>query len=207
MKRALVVVIALLPGCKKKSTVSAAPVGDGGQGVAFAGGGAEPEEADVRAGKRTGLEGPDSKPEVATEDLARGLLRGTVLWPRFIDPAQGVLELTSERVEHRCGEPLEPTILAFREGATAALDDPALVYDVVCDNVGLSVTIAGVTSHAVCSIASPSGSGMEYDMVFVPDAKLGLRLIGLAAADAVTTEDALRDQFDEQLGRLGARCP
>lgn len=205
MTRALFVVLALLAGCKKKSTVSNVSAGDAG--LIAVGDGGEPDEADVRAGKRTGLGAPDEKPEVATEDFVRGLLRGNLLWPRFIDPALGVLVMTSERVERRCGEPLQRAILAFREGAIAALDDPALVYDVVCDNVGLSVAIAGVTSHAVCSIASPSGSGMEYDIVFVPDAELGLRVIGLSAADAVTTEDALRDTFDEQLGRLGARCP
>jgi hypothetical protein len=202
MKRALVLSL-LLVACKKSSP---APQVSATDARASDGNSAEPEEADVRAGKRTGLGAPDEKPEVATEDLARGLLRGTVSWPRVIDPRLGVLELTT-RVEQRCGDALEAAIVAFREGATAALDDPALVYDVQCDNVGLSVTIPGVTSHAVCSIASPSGSGMEFDMVFVPDTALGLRLIGLSAADAVAADDALRDQFDEALGRLGARCP
>jgi hypothetical protein len=97
--------------------------------------------------------------------------------------------------------------MALAMGATESLDAPGLVYDVVCDNIGLAVAVPGVTSHAVCSISSPAGDGLEYDLVFVPDAKLGLRLIGVSTADAVTTDDALRDRFDEALGRFGARCP
>jgi hypothetical protein len=137
----------------------------------------------------------------------RALLRKTVPFAKVIDPARGVVVLAGGTVEHRCGVPLEQAVLAFVMGATEKLDHPGLLYDVACDNTGLAVAVPGVTSHAVCSVASPAGDGLEYDLVFVPDPKLGLRLIGLSSADAVTTEDALRDRFDEALGRYGATCP
>lgn len=215
MRRALVlVVLAALVACKKKEAPpQTALPGDGGARSGAADGPDGVDEADVRAGKRTGLGRPDEKPEVATEPLARGLVRGEVMWNKVVDRTVGVVELRAypatdtrpaqSEVAHRCGAELERAISDFMSSATAALDAPGLV----CDNVGLAVTIAGVTSHAVCSIASPSGDGLELDLVFVPDPKLGLRLIGMSTADALTTEDALRDQFDEQLGRFGARCP
>ncbi len=167
----------------------------------------EPEEADVRAGKPTGLGAPDEKPEVATEDLARALVRETVPWSRVVDRATGVVELADGKVTHRCGAALDAALAALALGAAASLDDPAMLYDIACDNVGLAVTIPGVTSHAVCSIASPSGEGFEHDLVFVPDAVRGLRLIGISTTDALTTDDAVRDAFDEALGRHGAKCP
>jgi hypothetical protein len=108
---------------------------------------------------------------------------------------------------HRCAAALTTTTAAFATSAAAVLDDPGLVYDIVCDNIGLAVAIPGVASHAVCSVSSPAGDGLELDLVFVPDPRLGLRLIGLATTDAVATEDAVRDAFDEALGRHGARCP
>ena len=208
MKRLLLVLLVVMfAGCKKKST-SAGHGSDGGRNAAADGdGGGDVEEADVRAGKRTGLGAPDEKPEVATEPLARALVRGEVPWPKVVDASVGVVVLVAGQVAHRCGEELDQSLTDFAAGATGALDADGLVYDIVCDNVGLAVTIAGVTSHAVCTVSSPSGDGLEYDLVFVPDPKLGLRLIGVSTADALTTADALRDQFDEELGRFGARCP
>jgi hypothetical protein len=210
--------VALL-ACKKPSPSgggngSATARGDGGPATSD---GRDPEEADVRAGKRTGLGAPDETPEVATEPLARALVRRDVPWSRVVDPARGVAELRSipasdqaaadDSVEHRCGAALDQALAAFATGVTATLDAPGLVYDIQCDNIGLSVTIPGVESHAVCTVSSPAGDGLEYDLVFVPDDRLGLRLIGLATAHAVTTPDELRDRFDELLGRYGARCP
>lgn len=212
MKRIALLVL-LVASCKKSSPLrdaqAASPDAKPTDG--------EPDEADVRAGKRTGLGTPDEKPEVATEALARAMVRGDVVWWKVVDRSVGLVEMRSipgsdtgpgeAMVEHRCGAALELAIADFRTSATSVLDAPGLVYDIACDNVGLAVTIAGVTSHAVCSIASPSDEGLELDMVFVPDAKLGLRLIGLSTADATTTEDQLRDRFDEELGRFGAHCP
>ena len=219
MNRVTVILVVFAPiavaGCKRKAKViDAGPsaVADGG-----AGGGDEPDEADVRAGKRTGMGAPDELPEVDTEPLARALLRGETPWPRVVDAGQGVVELRAlpatdsapaeAAVAHRCGAALDQALAAISGSATAALGDPGLVYDVLCDNVGLAVTIAGVASHAVCTVSSPSGEGLEFDLVCVPDARRGLRLIGVATADATDTPDELRDRFDEELGRYGARCP
>ncbi|HUQ01824.1 MAG TPA: hypothetical protein VM261_04975 [Kofleriaceae bacterium] len=222
MTRAALLVLALasLAGCQKKSSPPPpAPGGDAGQAAdaALTDDPDDLDESDVRAGKRTGLEAPDATPQVATEPLVRALVRGNTAWAKVVDTSVGLVELTSipaeddrsavAHVEHRCGAQLEQTLMAFSMGATESLDAPGLVYDVLCDNIGLAVTVPGVTSHAVCSISSPSDDGLEYDLVFVPDPRLGLRLIGVSTADAVTTDDALRDQFDEALGRFGARCP
>lgn len=201
----LVYLALALGACKQSS----APPRDPPPGAtADAGGPAqEPDEADVRAGKRTGLGSPAEKPEVATEDLARALVRGTLLWSKVVDPEIGVVELAGGKVTHRCGAALDEALAALARGAVASLGDPAMLYDIACDNVGLAVAIPGVTSHAVCSIASPSGEGLEHDLVFVPDAVRGLRLIGISTTDALTTDDAVRDAFDEALGRHGAKCP
>jgi hypothetical protein len=215
----LVLVLASLGACKKSKAVPPAATGDAGLATdaALTHDPDAIDETGVRAGKRTGLETPDATPEVATEPLVRALIRGQTPWSKVVDRGVGFIELTSipaeddrpavAHVEHRCGTQLEQTLLAFMMGATESLDAPGLVYDVVCDNIGLAVAVPGITSHAVCSIASPADDGLEYDLVFVPDARLGLRLIGVSTADAVTTDDALRDQFDEALGRFGARCP
>jgi hypothetical protein len=212
MKRLLALVVVLV-GCKKPSPAhdkpSPAPDAKPADG--------DPDENDVRAGKRTGLATPDEKPEVATEALARALVRGKVPWSKVVDSSVGLVEMRSlpasdtaaaeTTVEHRCGAALDTALANFNASAVSVLDAPGLIYDVQCDNVGLAVTIAGVTSHAVCSIASPSEEGTELDMVFVPDPNLGLRLIGISTADATTTEDELRDRFDEELGRFGRHCP
>lgn len=218
MTRAPLAIVVALAACKQSS-----PRRDAGASPPAAADAASAEvaddldENDVRAGKRTGLEAPDARPEVATEALVRALVRGQAPWTKVVDPTVGLVELTSipagddrpavAHVEHRCGVALDQTIAAFAMGATASLDDPGLVYDIQCDNIGLAVSVPGVTSHAVCSIASPADDGLAYDLVFVPDATRGLRLIGVSTADAVTTEESLRDRFDEALGRFGARCP
>jgi hypothetical protein len=226
MTRAALLALALAPalaslaGCTKKSPPSPdkqPSTYDAGPVAADAGDPDFVDENELRAGKRTGLESPDATPEVATEALVRALIRSHAPWTKIVDAGVGLVELTSipaeddrpavAHVEHRCGAQLEQTLLAFAMGATASLDAPGLVYDIVCDNIGLAVTVPGVTSHAVCSISSPSGDGLEYDLVFVPDPARGLRLIGVSTADAVSTDDALRDRFDEALGRFGKRCP
>lgn len=207
--------LSLAAGCKKKQANQSPPaITDGGAAAPVDG---LVDETEVRAGKRTGMEAPDQKPEVATEPLMRALIGGQTPWLRFIDPATGVVELRSlpgtdaapaeAAVTRRCGADLDQAVAAFALAATAALADPGLIYDTVCDNVGLAVAVPGVTSHAVCSVSSPADDGLELDLVFVPDPVRGLRLIGVSTADTVSTPDALRDQFDEELGRFGARCP
>ncbi len=206
-------------GCKRKPPppVGGSAAASGDAGATGGGDGGEPEEADVRFGKRTGLGAADEKPEVATEPLVRALVRAEVPWSRVVDAAGGVVELRAipatdtatadEQVVRRCGPLLEQTVTGFAAAVNAALAATGLIYDVVCDNVGLAVSVPGVASHAVCSVSSPSGDGLEYDLVFIPDPTLGLRLIGLSTADAVATGDQLRDRFDEELGRYGAGCP
>lgn len=207
------------PGCKRSSSVggggsAAALAGDGDAGPVA---GDEPDEAAVRAGKRTGLGAPDERPEVATEPLVRALVRGEAPWAKVVDAGRGVIELRArpatetapadEQVAHRCGAALDQALADLAAGVTGALDAPGLLYDVACDNVGLAVAVPGVTSHAVCSVASPSGGGLEYDLVLVPEPGRGLVLIGVSVADAVATPDELRDRFDAELGRYGRRCP
>jgi hypothetical protein len=199
--RHLVLLLAIA-GCKKSKGPADAPP----PAIALDGEPGEVDETAIRAGKRTGLEGPDSKPEVATEPLLRALLAGEVPWTRFVDPTAGVVELRGTEVQRRCGADLEQAFATFSAAVTAALADPGLVFDILCDNAGLTVTIAGVTSHAVCTASSPTEDGVEYDVVFVPDAARGLELIGLAAAD-VSVGDDVRDRLDEEMGRYGARCP
>ncbi|MBZ0234998.1 MAG: hypothetical protein K8M05_21905 [Deltaproteobacteria bacterium] len=212
MRRLAFLLLLSLFACKKSAAPATSRGGDAGPTALDDGGDAtndndEPDEADVRAGKRTGLGAPDEKPEVATEDFARGLVRATVPWAKVLDRGAGVVELADGAVTHRCGAALDAALAAFAQRATASLDDPGLLYDVACDNVGLAVTIPGVASHAVCSIASPAGEGLEHDLVFVPDAAKGLRLVGVSTTDALATDDAVRDAFDEALGRYGQRCP
>ncbi|MBE7448346.1 MAG: hypothetical protein HS111_05515 [Kofleriaceae bacterium] len=218
---AAAVVATLAGGCKRSSSGSgdgsgnAGPLaGDGDAGPVADG---EPDEATVRAGKRTGLGAPDERPEVATEPLVRALVRGEVPWSKVVDPGRGVIELRSlpgsddgpavAEVGHRCGAALDRALAGFAAGVTAALDAPGLLQDVACDNVGLAVTIAGVASHAVCSVSSPAGDGVEHDLVLVPEPGRGLVLVGVSVADALTTAEELRDRFDEELGRYGRRCP
>ncbi len=201
--RHLVLLLAIA-GCKKTKPPADAPppivVDDAGEEIG------EVDENAVRAGKRTGLESQDSKPEVATEPLLRGLMDATVAWARFVDPGTGVVELRGNQVNRRCGAALDQAFADFAGGAKGVLGDPSLIYDVLCDNAGLTVTIPGVTSHAVCTVSSPNEDGMEFDAVFVPDPARGLRLIGLSSADG-SAGDAIRNQFDEEMGRYGARCP
>jgi hypothetical protein len=211
MKRSAAMVIVVVAACggKKQPEKKVEPVpetvSDGAEAPS------EPDENAVRAGKRTGLESPDGKPEVATEPLMRALLAGQVPWTRFVDPASGavVLRLLSDAadVNRRCGAALDEAFAAFATSAAAVLADQALVYDVTCDNVGLAVTIPGVASHAVCTISSPAEGGIDHDLVLVPDPALGLRIIGVATADAALVDDALLDRFDEEMGRYGAKCP
>lgn len=202
--RHLVLLLAIA-GCKKTKAPADAPppplvVNDAGEETG------EVDEHAVRAGKRTGLGSPDEKPEVATEPLMRGLLDGTVAWARFVDAGTGVVELRGNQVNRRCGAALDQAFADFAGEAKAVLADPGAIYDILCDNAGLTVTIPGVTSHAVCTVSSPNEDGLELDAVFVPDAARGLTLVGLSSADG-GAGDAIRDQFDEEMGRYGARCP
>lgn len=223
MKRLVLGFAIVAVGCGKKK-VDETVVGKDGAAAASAldagpavGDEDLPDEANVRAGKRTGLESADALPEVATEPLLRALLAGQVPWTRFVDPAVGVVVMRSlpagetrpavAEVVRQCGPALANAFAEYSEAAGQALAAPGMLYDVACDNVGFAVAIPGVVSSAVCSVSSPSDGGLDLDVVFVRDPARGLRITGLGTSDATATDDALLDQFDDEMGRYGAHCP
>lgn len=145
------------------------------------------------------------------------MLTKQVPWTRFVDPAVGVVVMRSlpatdtrpavAEVTRQCGPALANAFAEYGEAAGQALAAPGMLYDVACDNVGFAVAIPGVVSSAVCSVSSPSEGGLDLDVVFVRDPARGLRITGVGTSDASVTEDALLDQFDDEMGRYGAHCP
>lgn len=170
------------------------------------------DEATLRAGKRTGLGGPDEQPEVATEDLARGLLMGTTRWSRVVSPTTGVVELrvpssdspADRFLGRRCGAAVDTALGDAATAMLAALAQPELGYELVCDNSGL---VAATPPSALCSIDSPAADSLGYDLVFVPDPTLGLRLVGVTIVDGGPGLDAEIDAFDLELAKTGKLCP
>lgn len=173
-----------------------------------------PDEATLRAGKRTGLGGPDETPEVATEDLARALLSGAAPWSRVVAPGAGLVEL--RHVEHadgtptdrflgrHCGPAAEEALRRVAAAASAALADAALGYELACDNRGL---VGPAPRSALCSIDGPAEYALGHDLVFVPDPTLGLRLVGVTTIDTGAAIDAEMDAFDLELAKPGPPCP
>lgn len=172
-----------------------------------------PDEATLRAGKRTGLGGPDQKPEVATEELIEAMVAGTVPWTRWIDPVQGVVALKvpadadDEVVVRRCGAELTAALDAL----TAAMKTAAassLGYALDCDNVGLfTVDPSGASPAATCSLESPAGGTIIVDLVFVPDAARGLRLVGISTLPSDGDATTGLETFEAEMARTDARCP
>lgn len=172
------------------------------------------DEPTLRAGKRTGMASPTELPEVATEELVTALLAGAQPWTRVIDRKFGVVELrtlddASEPVPavmgRLCGATLDPALARLGKFATAALADAALGYQLVCDNSGLAPA-TGIPV-ATCAIDADADGALGFDLLFVPDATLGLRLVGITLLDATPPPTATADAFDEELGRVDARCP
>lgn len=172
------------------------------------------DEPTLRAGKRTGLASPTELPEVATEELVTALLAGAQPWTRVIDRKFGVVELrtlddASQPVPavmgRLCGAALDPALARLGKVATAALADTALGYQLVCDNSGLAPA-TGIPV-ATCAIDADADGALGFDLLFVPDATLGLRLVGITLLDATPPPTTTADAFDEELGRVDARCP
>lgn len=162
-------------------------------------------------GKKTAPAGKDAAAAVAptagpTEAMIRELIDGRVPWSRHIDPAAGAVELRGTEVARRCGAALDQALAAVAKDAGTALANRQ-AYEIVCDNEGLTVTIPGVASHAVCTIGGPEPDGPEWDLVFVPDPARGLRLIGVSALTIDGADEAALDRFDDELGRYDAKCP
>lgn len=182
------------------AAVGGDPAGDG------------PDEATLRAGKRTGLGGPDEHPEVASEELIEAMVAGTVPWARVIDPARGVVELklpadVSGAVGRRCGAGLTAaldTLTASLKGAAAS----GLGYALDCDNLGLfTVDPSGADRAATCSLESEAGGTLIVDLVFVPDAALGLRLVGMSTVPSDGDSTDGLERFEAEMARPDARCP
>ncbi|MEZ4398877.1 MAG: hypothetical protein R3B06_02600 [Kofleriaceae bacterium] len=168
-----------------------------------------PDEATLRAGKRTGLAAADERPEVATEALAEALLAGQVPWTRLVDPARGVVELRTvdtagharaPALERRCGTDADAALAAWTAGVTQALATPALGYRLTCDNSGLA------EGAALCSVDADAEGAFAFDLVLVPDAERGLRVAGLTALDPIPPPVDVADAFDLALGQADARC-
>ena len=172
------------------------------------------DEATLRAGKRTGLGGPTELPEVATEEFVTALLAGTQPWTRVIDRKFGVAELRTlddagkpvpATMGRLCGATLDPALARLGKVASAALADAALGYQLLCDNSGLAPA-TGIPV-ATCAIDADADGALGFDLLFVPDATLGLRLVGITLLDATPPPSTVADSFDEELGRVDARCP
>lgn len=172
------------------------------------------DEATLRAGKRTGLASPTERPEVAAEEFVTALLAGTQPWGRVIDRKFGVVELRTlddagkpvpATMGRLCGAALDPALARLGKVASAALADAALGYQLACDNSGLDPA-AGIPV-ASCAIDADADGALGFDLLFVPDATLGLRLVGITLLDATPPATTIADAFDEELGRVDARCP
>lgn len=220
IKLAACAALAVLAGCKKKeaaappppppATIDAAPApGEPDAEVAA------PSEDALRAGKRTGLGGPDEQPEVATEDFARALLEGKTPWSRVVAPATGVYELRfvesgndavplDRFLGRHCGADADAALGKLGAAMTARLAQTDIGYELACDNSGLAT---GAVKSALCSIDSPAEYALGYDLVFVPDPTLGLRLVGFTIIDGGSVVDADMDTFDLETAKTGKLCP
>ena len=222
----LLVIAAAAVGCKGKAQPAGGPtpvtvrdagavvaVGDAAAGdVDDLGAGTDPDEATLRAGKRTGLGGPDEPPEVATEALIEAIVGGTVPWSRFVDPSRGVVELrlpadrgAASPVARRCGAGLTTSLDALTAAMKAAATG-GLGYALDCDNLGLVVPDpGGAPAAATCSLESPAAGTIIVDLVFVPDAARGLRLVGFSTVPE--DADAPLPVFEAEMAGADARCP
>lgn len=165
------------------------------------------EERERRNGKRTGLGGPDEKPEVIVEDLIRAIAAGKVPAKRFIDPKLGVIERISlpggadkpvpDVKRHTCGDARATSYIKamveaeVRGKATdlyalhcnnqyATVEDPAFGTDPTADKPGPPVPL----EHVTCMTGpGPDEYAELFSVVFVPDPKLGLRLAAMVSTE------------------------
>jgi|JI10StandDraft_1071094.scaffolds.fasta_scaffold03781_8 hypothetical protein len=170
------------------------------------------DEATLRAGKRTGLGAADERPEVAVEEFAQALLTGAQPWARVVDPAVGVVELrtldsdgqvVAATMGRRCGAEADAALARLAKAASAALGRTVQGYRLTCDNSGLG----DAAPVALCSIdADDEQNGQGFDLVLVPDAVRGLRLVGITLLDATPPPAEVADAYDAELG-AATRCP
>lgn len=172
-----------------------------------------PDEATLRAGKRTGLGAGDEPAEVATEALVEAMLAGKVPWTRWIDATRGVVELRlpvgdgGDAVVRRCGAALTSALATLTTAMTTARASGA-GYELACDNLGLvEADPDGALSAAVCSLESAQPGTIIVDVVFVPDAARGLRLVGMSTIPSEADATAALEAFEPEMGRADARCP
>lgn len=217
MRSLAVAAVAVLAatGCKAKQSKPVAPPADADAAPSSADAAAAapapdvplPDEDTLRAGKRTGLGGPDEQPEVATEDFTRAVVAGTTPWSRVVAPGNGVVELRHVGAVHtitrRCGPAVDAALATLAAEITAALAHPEL-YDLSCDNTALA---GAEPRSALCSVESAASGELAYDLIFVPDPTLGLRLAGVSAVESGAPSDDELDAFDLELARASARCP
>lgn len=165
------------------------------------------EERERRNGKRTGLGGPDEKPEVIVEYLIRAIAAGKVPAKRFIDPKLGVIERISlpggadkpvpDVKRHTCGDARATSYIKgmveaeVRGKATdlyalhcnnqyATVEDPAFGTDPTADKPGTPVPL----EHVTCMTGpGPDEYAELFSVVFVPDPKLGLRLAAIVSTE------------------------
>ena len=179
--------------------------------------GGSPDEDAVRSGRRTGMAG--DLPEVATEPLIEALLAGRTPWRRFVDPHAGVVELRRtpgddedaaavDVLVRRCGAAIDTTLAEHAALMLASLGRTELGYELSCANLALALPDPdGAAPHALCSVDSPAAYAVGHDLVFVPDAALGLRLVGVSAVDGAPGADERIDRFGAELARTGPLCP
>ena len=203
-------VVAVAAGCKQKDAPKPPPPIASDAATAPDAEAALPDEDALRAGKRTGLGGPDEQPEIATEDFARALITGTTPWSRVVSPTSGVVELRFAETPNgsflgrRCGKEVDAALGALGAAMVAQLARADHGYELTCDNSGL---IATPVKSALCSIDGTAEDSIGYDLVFVPDPTLGLRLVGFTIVDGGAAIDQPMDAFDLELARTGKLCP
>ena len=124
---------------------------------------------------------------------------------RFVTAAAATLALCGGAAAARAQAALDDDDGGTPTTTTAALAATALGYRLTCDNSGLASPGGGVPV-ATCAIDADADGALAFDLLFVPDAALGLRLIGVTLLDATPAPTDVADSFDLELGRIDARC-
>jgi hypothetical protein len=83
-----------------------------------------------------------------------------------------------------------------------------LGYTLECDNLGLFAPDPdGAQAAAVCSMESAVAGTLIIDLVFVPDASRGLRLVGMSTIPVDADATGALEAFEPEMARAAARCP
>jgi hypothetical protein len=144
----------------------------------------------LRAGKRTGLVAGET-PEVATEELMRALVDGTVDVAGLVDPAIGVLYQDEDmtRPKRHCGaaavEAVKKHLVLLGKMLATRIGDPGdeyLLHTLECSNEFLvQEDPEHHARYASCGTGDTVGAEdvPSIDFYLVPDAGRGLRIAGL----------------------------